>query len=155
MREELITFILAMLPVSELRGAIPFGLSNGIPLERVLLLSLAGNLLPVIPLYFLLDRILAAMGRHRYGKRFSDWIIAHGRKRSRLIEIYETIGLAIFVGIPLPITGAWTGTLASVLLKLKFKNYIIGILAGISMAASIVTVLWLFFGFAIEGILKR
>lgn len=155
MREEIITFVLAILPVSELRGAIPYGLSNNIPLHRVLLLAIVGNLLPVVPLYFLLDKILSIMGRFKHGEKFSRWLIGHGKKRSKMIELYETIGLIIFVGIPLPVTGAWTGTLASVLLKLKFKNYLTGILCGVILAATIVTTLWLFFGIAIRGILSK
>jgi uncharacterized membrane protein len=77
------------------------------------------------------------------GRRFSDWLVAHTLKKSKVIQMYEMIGLIIFVGIPLPITGAWTGTIASVLLKLKFRYYIIGVACGVLLAAVIVTVLTL------------
>jgi len=139
--KEMVTFILAMMPVSELRGAIPFGLHSNIPYPKVLLISLAGNLIPVIPLYFLLNKIMAFLCRFRAGKRFSDWLVARTLKKSGIIQVYEMVGLIIFVGIPLPMTGAWTGTIAAVLLKLRFRYYIVGITAGVLLAAAIVSLL--------------
>lgn len=141
---ELVTFILAMLPISELRGAIPYGVYKNLPFFRVLIISITGNLVPVIPLYFLLNRILIFLSRFRYGKKFSNWLVRHTLKRSKVIEIYEMIGLIIFVGIPLPMTGAWTGTIASVLLKLKPKYYLVGVVCGVLLAAFIVSVFVMF-----------
>lgn len=139
--KELGVLILAMLPISELRGAMPFGVYSHIPFSRVLIISIIGNLLPVIPLYFLLNRILLLLSRFRLGKKFSDWLVAHTLKKSEVIQVYETLGLFIFIGIPLPITGAWTGTIAAVLLKLKFKYYLIGVIGGVLLASLIVSVL--------------
>ncbi len=139
--KETVMLILAMLPISELRGAIPYGVHNEIPFARVLAISIIGNLIPVIPLYFLLNRILLFLDRFRVGKKFSGWLIAHTLKKSRVIEVYETLGLLIFIGIPLPMTGAWTGTMAAVLLKLKFRYYLIGVIGGVLLAAAIVSVL--------------
>ena len=139
--KELGVLILAMLPISELRGAMPFGVYSHIPFIRVLIISIIGNLLPVIPLYFLLNRILLLLSRFRLGKKFSDWLVAHTLKKSEVIQVYETLGLFIFIGIPLPITGAWTGTIAAVLLKLKFKYYLIGVIGGVLLASLIVSVL--------------
>lgn len=141
MPKELVTLILAMLPVSELRGAIPFGVHNNIPFMRVLVISVIGNLIPVIPLYFLLNRILLLLNRFGTGRKFSDWLVAHTLRKSKVIQLYEMIGLIIFVGIPLPMTGAWTGTIASVLLKLKFRYYITGVFCGVLLAASLVSLL--------------
>jgi len=139
--KELVTLLLAMLPISELRGAIPFGLHNNIPFAKVLIISIIGNLIPVIPLYFLLNKILLFLDRSRLGKKFSNWLVTHTLKKSRLIQLYEMAGLIIFVGIPLPMTGAWTGTIASSLLKLKFRYYIIGVICGVLLAALIVSLL--------------
>lgn len=139
--KEFVTLILAMLPISELRGAIPFGVHSNIPFIKVLAISVIGNLIPVIPLYFLLNKILLFLSRSGPGKKFSGWLVAHTLKKSRVIQVYEMVGLIIFVGIPLPITGAWTGTIASVLLKLKFRYYIIGIVCGVLLAAAIVSLL--------------
>ena len=145
MREELITFILAMLPISELRGAIPWGVYNNIPFSRVLLLALAGNLLPVIPLYFFLGRILIFMDRFDFSRKFSAWVVARTKRKSVVIEAYKMLGLIVFVGIPLPVTGAWTGTLASVIFKLKFRYFITGIVCGVCLAAIIVSAVTLGF----------
>ncbi len=139
--KEAATFILAMLPVSELRGAMPYGVHSGIPFLKVLIISVIGNLLPVIPLYFLLNKILLFLSRFRAGRKFSDWLVAHTLKKSKVIQMYEMIGLIIFVGIPLPMTGAWTGTMASVLLKLKFRYYLIGVVCGVLLASAIVSTL--------------
>lgn len=142
--KEWVTLMLAMLPISELRGAIPFGVHSNIPFVRVLVISVIGNLIPVIPLYFLLNKILSFLNRFRLGRKFSDWMVAHTLKRSKVIQLYEMLGLIIFVGIPLPMTGAWTGTIASSLLKLKFRYYIIGVICGVLLAALIVSLLTLF-----------
>ncbi|MDD3726168.1 MAG: small multi-drug export protein [Candidatus Ratteibacteria bacterium] len=143
--KELGTFILAMLPISELRGAIPYGVYNNLPFFKVLGISIVGNLVPVIPLYFILNRVLIFLGRFRYGKKFSDWLVRHTLKRSKVIELYEMLGLIIFIGIPLPITGAWTGTIASVLLKLRPRYYFVGLICGVLLAAFIVSLVVLFF----------
>jgi len=92
-------------------------------------------------LYFLLNRILLFLSRFRSGKKFSDWLVAHTLKKSRVIEVYETLGLLVFIGVPLPMTGAWTGTMAAVLLKLKFRYYLVGVVGGVLLAAAIVSAL--------------
>ena len=135
----LITFILAMSPISELRGAIPYGLKHSIPFNLVFFVSIIGNTLPIIPLYFFLEKILKFFDKYKYGKKFNNWLINRTKKKSKIIETYETIGLLIFVGIPLPMTGAWTGTIASVIFRLKFKNFIIGAIGGILIAGIIVS----------------
>jgi len=142
-KKEIFVFLLAMAPVSELRGAIPYGISQGLPLSKTILLSIGGNLLPVIPVYFFIKKILAYLERFKYTRKFSLWIANSTKRRSRIIEIYETIGLVIFVGIPLPVTGAWTGTIAASLFGLKFKNFIIGVSGGILLACLIVSTLTL------------
>jgi len=141
MKDILITFILAISPISELRGAIPYGIRHSIPFPIVFLISIIGNIFPVIPLYFFLEKILKFFDRYKYGKRFNKWLINRTKKKSKIIETYETIGLLIFVGIPLPMTGAWTGTIASVIFQLKFKNFIIGVIGGILIAGIIVSLL--------------
>jgi len=147
--DEVVTLILAMLPISELRGAIPFGIHNNMPLARVLTISILGNLLPVIPLYFLLGRIMRLLDKSRAGRGFSLWLVSRTLKKSGVIQLYEMAGLIIFVGIPLPMTGAWTGTVAAVLLKLRPKYYFIGITGGVLLAAAIVSVLMLLIKIAI------
>ncbi len=128
-----------MLPISELRGAIPYGLACGLPFSRVVAVALAGNLLPVVPLFFFLQHILNWLGRLPGGRRFTGWLVARTLEKSRMIEIYKTLGLLVFVGIPLPMTGAWTGTMAAVLLGMKFRDYLVGTVGGVLLAALIVS----------------
>lgn len=139
MKDILITLGLSMLPISELRGAIPYGLSKSIPFNTVFLISVLGNLLPVIPLYFFLENLLKFFEKFNWGVKFNNWLISRTKSKSQIIEIYKTIGLLIFVGIPLPMTGAWTGTIASIIFQLKFKNFLIGIIGGVLIAAIIVS----------------
>ncbi|MCM8767712.1 MAG: small multi-drug export protein [Candidatus Omnitrophica bacterium] len=143
MKDIFITLGLSMLPISELRGAIPYGLSKSIPFITVFLISILGNLLPAIPLYFFLERLLKFLEKFRWGIRFNNWLISRTKSKSKIIDIYKTIGLLIFVGIPLPMTGAWTGTVASIIFQLKFKNFLIGIIGGILMAGIIVSLITL------------
>lgn len=142
---ELVTLILAILPISELRGAIPYGVYNNLPFFKVFAISIIGNLIPVIPLYFFLNHLLLFLSRFRYGKLFSDWLKRSTLKRSKVIELYEMLGLIVFVGLPLPMTGAWTGTIASVLLKLKPRYYFVGVICGVLLAGLIVSLVVLVF----------
>ena len=144
MKNEIITLLLAMAPVSELRGAIPFGVfKTCLPFFKVFTLAIIGNFIPCIPLYFFLNKLLSFLEKFHFGKKFSHWLVHSIKKRSKVIELYETVGLIIFVGIPLPITGVWTGTVASVLFGLKFKNYIVGVIGGILISSFIVSILTL------------
>ena len=139
MPKELATFILAVLPVSELRGAIPFGLASGLPLARVLLISIIGNLVPVVPVLFLLEPVSNYLRRFAVFRRFFDWLFERTKRKAHLVEKYECIGLALFVGIPLPVTGAWTGCVAASLFKVRLRYAFFSIAAGVLIAACIVT----------------
>ncbi|MCM8759669.1 MAG: small multi-drug export protein [Candidatus Omnitrophica bacterium] len=143
MENILLTIGLSMLPISELRGAIPYGLSKGLPFWNVFFLSIIGNLTPVIFLYFLLERVLKFLERFNYGKKLSTYILNRTRSKSRIVEIYKTIGLLIFVGIPLPMTGAWTGTIAAVIFQIRFRDYLVGVIGGVLMAGTIVSLVTL------------
>lgn len=137
--EELTTLILAMMPVSELRGAIPFGLSRGLSLGKVLALAITGNLLPVIPILFFLEPVSGYLRKFRLFRKFFDWLFERTRRKADLVEKYEFIGLALFVAIPLPVTGAWTGCVAATLFKLRLRYAFFAIALGVCIAASIVT----------------
>lgn len=140
---ELTTFILAVLPLSELRGAIPFGMAAGISLKKVLTIAIIGNLIPVIPMLFLLEPVSEYLRRFFLFKKFFDWLFKRTRERANLIERYESIGLFLFVAIPLPLTGAWTGCIAASLFKIRFRYALLAIAAGVLLAAFIVTVVCL------------
>lgn len=141
--KEMVTFILAMLPISELRGSIPFGIAMGLSLRRVLTISIIGNLIPVIPILFLLEPVSEYLRRFWLFKKFFDWLFERTRKKANLIERYETLGLALFVAVPLPATGAWTGCVAASLFKMRFRYAFLAITAGVCIAAFIVTIVCL------------
>ena len=135
----LMTALLAMAPVSELRGAIPFGLAHDIPIAALYPLCVAANILPVPLIILFIRKILAWM--QRLGGRpqaVADWLVSRGLKKSMLYKKYETLGLFILVAIPLPGTGAWTGALVSALLGLRMKFALPAIAAGVAAAGVIV-----------------
>lgn len=135
----LVTFILSLLPISELRGGIPYGLSQHLPLAKVLLLAIIGNYLPVLPLYFGIERLAGYLSRYPVCQRFFERLFSRTRRKAKKIEYSEFFGLAVFVGIPLPITGAWTGAIAASLLGIPKERALPAIFLGILMAAVVVT----------------
>lgn len=134
------TLGLAMAPVSELRGAIPYGLAHDIPLGLLLPLCVAANLLPVPLIVLFLRKILAWM--QRLGgkpKALAEWLIARGFKKTMMVKKYETLGLFLLVAIPLPGTGAWTGALVAALMGLRMKFALPAIAGGVAAAGVLVT----------------
>lgn len=139
---ELITVIISTLPIVELRGALPVAIySFSMPWYKAFCLSVIGNLIPVPILLLCLDKIARAVSRSKRGERAVNWVFEHTRRRGKAIERYERIGLMLFVAIPLPATGAWTGSIAAFLLGLSFRYAFLSILAGVLIAGAIVTCL--------------
>ncbi len=137
---EVISFLVAtMSPIVELRGGIPLGLAMGIPPEFVIPVAIITNCLIFFPIYFGLELLW-----ERFFARF-DWaqrLMARvHRKGSKYIERYEVIGLAIFVGIPLPVTGVWTGTAIAWLMDLDWKKSFLSICLGVLIAGTIISAL--------------
>ncbi|MFC1709395.1 COG2426 family protein [Candidatus Omnitrophota bacterium] len=141
---EIIILLTAALPVSELRGAIPLGLLHlKEPILKVVFLSVLGNLLPVAPILFFLQPVSEKLRRFKLWDKFFTWVFERTRRKANLVEKYEALGLALFVAIPLPITGAWTGCIAASLFKIRFRYAFLSIVLGVSIAAVIVTALCL------------
>jgi len=131
---------IAASPISELRGAIPWAvLKLHFPWYYAFLIAFIGNLLPVPFILLFLDTASRWLSKVRFFDRILNWLFERTRRRGRMIERYERIGLALFVAIPLPITGAWTGSLAAVLFGLKFKHALLSIIVGVLIAGVIVT----------------
>jgi uncharacterized membrane protein len=141
--KELAVIITGMLPVFELRGAIPLGFYLGIPEIKTFILAVFGNLIPVIPVYFLLQPISSALSHLPLFSKFFNWLFNHTRQRAEIVQRYEALGLILFVAIPLPVTGAWTGTIAAALFKIKFRYTIAAVTLGVIIAGIIVTILCL------------
>jgi uncharacterized membrane protein len=135
-----VTLILAAAPVSELRGAIPYAITVGhMSWQEAYVISVIGNFLPVLPILYLLGPVSEFLCRWRLFQRFFDWLFARTRRRGKLIERFEILGLLLFVAIPLPITGAWTGSAAAFVFGVKKRVAVPTILAGICLAGVIVT----------------
>ncbi len=136
-------FLMSMLPIVELRGGIPFGVSvHGMGYLQVYLIAVLGNLLPVVPLLLALGPVERFLGRWRPMRRFFDWVFARSRRKGKLIERYKFLGLLLFVGIPLPVTGAWTGAAAAYVFGLPLKRSFPAIVLGVMLAGVVVSVAW-------------
>jgi uncharacterized membrane protein len=137
---EVATFILAMLPISELRGAIPYAITVGeMSWQKAYVIAVLGNALPVIPILYLIGPVSDWLRRFPIFDRFFTWLFARTRRKGELIERLEVIGLMLFVAVPLPVTGAWTGSLAAFLFGVRKRWAIPAVLAGILIAGAIVT----------------
>ncbi|MGI6432518.1 MAG: COG2426 family protein [Sphaerochaetaceae bacterium] len=134
------TILLAVAPISELRGAIPFAFFHGVPLWLALCIGTAANLL-VSPIAFLfLSFIHRTFYRHWafYVKVFDATLLRTRRKLGPHVAKYGVWGVMLFVGIPLPITGAWTGTLGAWAFGLGKKRSILAVSCGVLIAGAIV-----------------
>jgi len=141
-------------PISELRGAIPWAiLKHHFPWYYAFLLAIIGNLLPVPFILLFLDTGSRLLSKISIFERMLHWLFEHTRQRGRIINRYKRIGLILFVAIPLPVTGAWTGSLTAVLFGLKFKHAFLSIFIGILIAGVIVTCATLL-GWTIFGALR-
>jgi len=139
--KEWVVMIVAALPISELRGAIPLGLFYGMSLSKAFWLSLIGNVSFVGPALFLLEPVSQRLRKFKIWAKFFDWVFERTKKKAQTIQKYEALGLAIFVAIPLPMTGAWSGVIAASLFKIRFSYAFIAIVAGVIVAGLIVSVL--------------
>jgi len=136
----LVVVLISMVPIIELRGAIPVAMAVfGMPWYEAAGLSILGNMIPIPLILLFIEWFLALISRFRWGARFSNWICNRARNRGKVVERYAEYGLAVFVGIPLPVTGAWTGSLAAKLFGLPFWKSLLWIFAGVLLAATVVT----------------
>lgn len=142
--KELVIITISALPVSELRGAIPVALMMGMPPLKAFILSVSGNLLPVIPILLFLEPISNILMRFKPWRRFFEWLFTRTKGRGDIIQRYEALGLMLFVAIPLPMTGAWTGCIAASLFRIKFRYAFPAVLAGIIIAGVVVLSVCLF-----------
>ena len=145
LKHYVISFLISMVPLIELRGALPYALANGIPTLPAYIVCMVANMLPVPVIFFFARRVLEWGKDKKYIGRFFTFCLEEGHKAGeKLKEKAGTKGLFIalllFVGIPLPGTGAWTGTLAASILDMDFKSSVIAVLLGVLLAAVIMGV---------------
>ena len=138
MGKEAIVFIISMIPIVELRGALLVaGPILGVPVVEAIPLSIIGNIVPVPFILLLITPIFAWMKGTKKLKQLVEKLEARAMSKKDQIEKYEFWGLVLFVGIPLPGTGAWTGSLIAALLGIRFKKAFPAIMLGICMATVI------------------
>lgn len=146
--KEAIVFIISMIPILELRGALLVaGPLLGVPVSTAIPLCIIGNIIPVPFILLLITPIFNWMKGTRTFKPLVNKLESKAMSKSDKIEKYEFWGLVLFVGIPLPGTGAWTGSLIAALLGIKFKKAFPAVLIGICMA----TVIMWFISYVLLG----
>ena len=137
----LIVFLISMVPLIELRGVIPYAVGFKLPLLPSYIIAILGNMLPVPFIFFFARKILEWGKDKKFTKKFFTFCLEKGNKGGKKLQekagrnVY--LALFLFVGIPLPGTGAWTGTLAASLLNLDFKKSVLAIMGGVVLAGII------------------
>ena len=142
MKDILLTFLVAMVPVVELRGAIPFGVVRGLNLWTAIIASMLGNLIPVPFIILFIRKIFAWMRAHM--PKLDGLVIRMEKKAEKnraAVDKYAFWGLVILVAIPLPGTGAWTGALVAAMMEIRLKRAFPAIAIGVAIAGVIVSVI--------------
>ena len=142
LKHYVISFLISMVPLIELRGALPYALANGIPTLPAYIVCMVANMLPVPIIFFFARKVLEWGADKKYIGRFFTFCLEKGHKAGKKLQEKAGtkglfIALLLFVGIPLPGTGAWTGTLAASLLDMDFKKSMLYIFGGLLLAAAI------------------
>jgi len=136
------TILVSMLPVVELRGGIPFGVAAGLSMPVAFLAAFIGNMIPVPFLILFTRRILGFLRQHvPIFRGFVDWLGRRAEKNTELVLKYRFWGLFVLVAIPLPGTGAWTGSLVAAVLDMRLSRAVPAITAGVLTAGAIITLL--------------
>ena len=142
LKAELITLLMAMVPVVELRGAIPYGVVAGLSVHTAFILAVIGNLIPIPFLVVFTRKVFEWLRTKSEGlDRMVCRLEAKADKNKELVEKSEFFGLMLLVAIPLPGTGAWTGALVAAMLDMRLKRAMPAIILGVLVAGVIVTTL--------------
>ena len=138
----LLTMLVSMLPVIELRGGLPFGVALGLPYYFAFPAAVLGNLIPVPVIIVYIRKIFALM--RKYLPKLNgmvDWLERKAHLKGKKVQKYQYLGLWIFVAIPLPGTGAWTGAMAAAFLGMRLKKAMPAIVLGVLTAGCIMLAL--------------
>ena len=145
LKKYLIVFFISMVPLIELPGAIPYAIGYNLPILPSYIIAIIGNMLPVPIIYLFARRVLEFGKDKKYIGKFFTWCLKKGEAGGKKLQEKAGKGLYwalfIFVGIPLPGTGAWTGTLAASILDMDFKKSVIAVMAGVILAGIIMGIL--------------
>jgi uncharacterized membrane protein len=138
--EVLNVILISATPISELRGGIPVAYFRyDFEWYWAFIVAIVGNMLPIPFLLLLYDPVVKLVSKAGWVKRVVEWFFRYTRRRGGLVEKYGWVGLTMFVAIPLPITGAWTGSVLAYLMGIKYKRALLAIFLGVLIAALIVT----------------
>ena len=131
----------AMLPIIELRGAIPLGAALGVTWWSNYLIAVLGNMIPIPFILLFIKKIIALMSasRVRFFNKIGTWLTKKAEKNRERVEKYSFWGLCLFVAIPLPMTGAWTGSLVAAVIDMDFWKALLSCLLGVLIAGVIMT----------------
>lgn len=139
--KEILVFIISLLPILELRGGLLAAALIGLDPVPSYIISIIGNILPVPFILLLINKILDWMRKSKKFKKVAKWLDEKVEKHKGQIEKYGYLGIVLFVGIPLPGTGAWTGSLIASVLEMDKKKTFFAVLAGIFIASVIMMVI--------------
>ena len=138
--KEAIVFIISLMPLLELRGGLIAASLLKVPYLKAAIIVIIGNVLPIPFVLFLIERILDIMEKWNLTKSFALYLRKKAEKNKPKIDKYGFLGLTLFVGIPLPGTGAWTGSLVAALFHMNYKKSLLSILLGIVLAFIIMSI---------------
>ena len=141
----LIVFLISMVPLIELRGAVPYAIAFDLPMLPSYIIAIIGNMLPVPFIFFFARKVLLWGKDKKFIGKFFTFCLEKGEKGGNKLKSKAKNGLYValflFVGIPLPGTGAWTGTLAASILDMDFKKSVLAIISGVVLAGIIMGLL--------------
>ncbi|MBQ9162829.1 MAG: small multi-drug export protein [Clostridia bacterium] len=136
-------FFCSMIPIIELRGAVPMGWAMGLPWWQTFLISVLGNMVPVPFILLFINKFIKflANSKVKFFNKLANWLLGKVEKNRGKIEKYAFWGVALFVAIPLPATGAWTGSLVAAAIDMKFWKAFFSALVGVAIAGVIMTLI--------------
>ena len=137
----LMTFVMAMVPVVELRGAIPLGVAAGLSPSVAAVTAMIGNMVPVPFILLLIRKIFRLLRKISWLGPKIDALEKRAHLKGRTVKKYRTLGLVLLVAVPLPGTGAWTGALVADVLDIRMKTALPAIAVGIIIAGCVITAL--------------
>ncbi len=140
---EWVVIILSALPISEVRGGIPAGMIMGMPLAQILPLAIISNVVSVIPVVLFFNWFADRLADAPILGKVVGWLIRRARSKEAMVEKHGVWAVTLFVAIPLPVTGAWTGSLVAAVFGMRFRRVLFCLTAGVIIASTIVTSLML------------
>ena len=150
--KEMIVFIISMVPILELRGGLVTAALLGIPIAKAVVICVVGNIIPVPFILAFITPIFNWLKKTKWIKPKIEKLEQKSMGKSEKIQKYEFIGLVLFVGIPLPGTGAWTGSLIASLLNIRFKKAFPAIILGSCMAKVIMCIISYFIPWLVTSV---